>query len=238
METVLINGGSRGIGAELVRLFTERGSRVAFTYKSSEREALALSAETGAHAICADSAVESDVRAAVRETVAACGAPGVLINCAAISSFSLFTDLTLDDWQRIFAVNVTGPFLYCREVLPAMIAKKHGRIINISSMWGVTGASCEVHYSATKAALNGMTRALAREVGPSGITVNAIAPGVIETEMNASLSPADLAALCEETPLCRLGTPREVAEAAYFLAGDGAAFITGQVLGVNGGFVI
>ena len=135
-------------------------------------------------------------------------------------------------------MNVTGPFLYCREVLPAMIAKKHGRIINISSMWGVTGASCEVHYSATKAALNGMTRALAREVGPSGITVNAIAPGVIETEMNASLSPADLAALCEETPLCRLGTPREVAEAAYFLAGDGAAFITGQVLGVNGGFVI
>ena len=238
MKTVLINGGSRGIGAELVRLFSERGYRVAFTYRNSSEAALTLSAETGALAIVADSACEDDVRAAVTTVKERLGTVEILINCAAISSFSLFTDISLDEWQRIFAVNVNGPFLYSREVLPDMISKKSGRIINISSMWGVTGASCEVHYSATKAALNGMTRALAREVGPSGITVNAIAPGVIATEMNNALSPADLDALCDETPLCRLGTPREVAEAALFLAGDGAAFITGQVIGVNGGFVI
>ena len=238
MESVLINGGSRGIGAEIVRLFAMRGYRVAFTYKSSAGEAAALATSTGALAICADSSSEEEVVAAVARATEANGAPEILVNCAAISSFSLFTDLSLADWQKSFAVNVNGPFLYCRAVLPAMISKKRGRIINISSMWGVTGASCEVHYSATKTALNGMTRALAREVGPSGITVNAIAPGVIDTEMNAALSAADRAALCEETPLCRIGTPREVAEAVLFLAGEGGGFITGQVIGVNGGFVI
>ena len=237
MRTVLVNGGSRGIGAEVVRLFAARGDRVAFTYRSAADAAMRLAEETGALAICADSAVESQVNAAVAQVMEELGRIDVLVNSAAISSFSLFTDLSCDEWEKIFAVNVHGPFYYCRAVLPSMIAAHSGCIINISSMWGVTGASCEVHYSTTKAALNGMTRALAREVGPSGITVNAVAPGVIDTEMNGSLSEETKAALCDETPLCRLGTPREVAETVFFLAGEGAAFITGQIIGVNGGFV-
>ena len=238
MKTVLVNGGSRGIGAEVVRLFSERGYRVAFTYKSAKDAAAALSHKTGALAISADSAVEAEVTAAVRETERQLGGIDILVNSAAISSFSLFTELTAEEWERIFAVNVNGPFYYTRAVLPGMIARKWGRIINISSMWGTAGASCEVHYSATKAALDGMTRALAREVGPSGITVNAVAPGVIDTEMNAALTEEDRKRLCEETPLCRIGTVREVAETVCFLAGEGAAFITGQIVGVNGGFVI
>ncbi len=238
MKTVLVNGGSRGIGAALVRAFAQRGYRVAFTYKASKAEAKALAEETGALALLADSSAEGEAVAAVKAAAEALGDIDVLVNSAAVSSFSLFTDLTAEEWHRHFAVNVDGPFYYTRAVLPSMIAKKAGRIINISSMWGTVGASCEVHYSATKAALDGMTRALAREVGPSGITVNAVAPGVIDTEMNASLDAQARRALCEETPLSRLGTPEEVAEAVLFLASDAAAFITGQVIGVNGGFVI
>ena len=238
MKTVLVNGGSRGIGAAVVRLFSGRGYRVAFTYKNSAEAASALAQETGALAGYADSASEADAVAAVARVGEALGEVDILVNSAAVSSFSLFTDLTAEDWKHIFDVNVHGPFYYTRAVLPGMIARKAGRIINISSMWGVTGASCEVHYSATKAALNGMTRALAREVGPSGITVNAVAPGVIDTDMNAMLSEEDRRSLCEETPLCRIGTPEEIAETVFFLAGDGAAFLTGQVIGVNGGFVI
>lgn len=238
MKTVLVNGGSRGIGAAIVRLFSQRGYRVAFTYKNAREEANALALQTGAMALCADSSQEAEVIAAVQKVREALGDVDILVNSAAISSFSLFTELTAEEWLTMFAVNVHGPFYYSRAVLPSMIAKKQGRIINISSMWGTTGASCEVHYSATKAALDGMTRALAREVGPSGITVNAIAPGVINTEMNRALDEAALSDLREATPLCRLGTPEEVADAVLFLAGEGAAFITGQVIGVNGGFVI
>ena len=161
-----------------------------------------------------------------------------MINNAAISSFSLFTDISYEDWRKMFAVNLDGAFLYSKRVLPGMINKKQGRIINVSSMWGIVGSSCEVHYSAAKAALIGMTKALAKEVGPSGITVNCIAPGVIDTEMNAKLSEEDIRALKDETPLMRIGLPREVAEAALFLAGEGAAFITGAVLNVNGGFIV
>ena len=238
MRTVLINGGSRGIGAAMVRRFAEAGDRVAFTYKNAHSEADRLAKETGALAVCADTAVAAEVTAAVERVREELGPPSVLINNAAVSSFSLFTDLTEEEWSRIFAVNVHGAFYYCRAVLPSMIAKKEGRIINVSSMWGRVGASCEVHYSATKAAINGMTLALAREVGPSGITVNAIAPGVIDTEMNAALSEEDKRALADATPLSRLGTAREVAEAAYFLAGETAGFITGQILGVDGGFIL
>ena len=238
MRTVLINGGSRGIGAAMVRRFAKAGDSVAFTYKSSVEAAERLAKETGALALCADSADSCAVAAAVERVTAERGAPAVLINNAAISSFSLFTDLTDEEWARIFAVNVHGAFYYSRAVLPAMISKKAGRIINVSSMWGTVGASCEVHYSATKAALHGMTLALAREVGPSGITVNALAPGVIDTEMNAALTEEDRRALSEATPLSRLGTPEEVAEAAFFLAGAGADFITGQILGVDGGVIL
>ena len=238
MKTVLINGGSRGIGKEMVRLFTEQGYRVAFTYKSSHKEAEELAAETGALAIRADSASESDVLAATQTAVLALGGIDCLVNNAAVSSFSLFTDISLAQWNDTLAVNLTGAFLYSRAVIPDMLKRKEGRIINISSMWGLVGSSCEVHYSAAKAGLIGMTKALAKELGPSGITVNAIAPGVIDTEMNASLSEDDKAELAEDTPLMRIGTPRDVARAALFLAGEGGSFITGEVINVSGGYVI
>lgn len=238
MAIVLINGGARGIGRAMVELFSLSGHSVAFTYKNSDEAAEELSALTGALAIKADSACEQDVKMAVRTVEKELGFVNVLINNAAVSSFSLFTDITLEEWNKTFSVNVNGAFLYSREVLAGMINAKFGRIINISSMWGITGSSCEVHYSATKAAIIGMTKALAKEVGPSGITVNCIAPGVIDTDMNKTLSREDVNSLIEETPLMRIGTPREVADAALFLASDNASFITGEVLNVNGGFLI
>ena len=238
MKTVLINGGSRGIGRAVVEYFASQGYAVAFTYKNAKVEAESLSKKTGALAIQADSAVEEDVIRAVKTTIDEFSHIDVLVNNAAISSFSLVGDITLADWEHILRVNVTGPFLYCREVLPYMISKKSGSIINVSSIWGLVGASCEVHYSTTKAALIGMTKALAKEVGPSGIRVNAIAPGVILTEMNKALSEEDLSALAEETPLCRIGNPEEIARSIYFLASEEASFITGDVLNASGGFVI
>ena len=238
MKTVLITGGSRGIGRELVRHFASNGYSVAFTYRTSREEAEALALETGALAIRADSAVESDVISAIDRALDTLGGIDCLINNAAISSFSLFTDISLEEWNDMIAVNLTGAFLYTKGVIPDMLKRKKGRIINITSMWGLVGSSCEVHYSATKAALIGMTKALAKELGPSGITVNAIAPGVINTEMNAKLSPEDKAVLIDETPLMRIGEPQDVAEAALFLAGEGASFITGEVLNVSGGYVI
>ena len=238
MKTVLITGGSRGIGRETVRLFAEKGYNVAFTYRSSVDEAEALASEVGALAIKADSSVESDVLMAVERTLSTCGRIDCLVNNAAVSAFSLFTDITLEDWNDMLAVNLTGAFLYSKAVIPDMLKRKSGRIINITSMWGLVGASCEVHYSAAKAGLIGMTKALAKELGPSGITVNAIAPGVINTDMNKALSDEDKAILVDETPLMRLGEPRDVAEAALFLASDKAAFITGAVLNVSGGLVV
>lgn len=238
MKTVLITGGSRGIGRECVKLFAKRGYNVAFTYNKSEEAAKRLSEECGALAIKADSQREDEIISAVKLVKENYRSIDILVNNAAVSSFSLFTDLSLDEWNRTFDVSVTGAFLYSRECLCDMINRKWGRIINISSMWGVTGASCEVHYSAAKAALIGMTKALAKEVGPSGITVNAIAPGVINTDMNKAISEQDMQMLKEETPVCRIGEPSEVAEAVLYLAGDAASFITGETLNINGGFVI
>ncbi len=238
MRTVLVTGGSRGIGKAIVKAFSAAGYSVAFTYKNSSEEASELSRECSALAIRADSELESDILSAVDLTLRELGHIDVLINNAAISSFSLFTDISLDEWNKIFAVNVSAPFLYTKAVLPNMISRKSGRIINISSMWGLVGSSCEVHYSATKAALIGMTKALAKELGPSGITVNAIAPGLINTDMNASLPAEDLTAIAEETPLGRMGEADDVARAALFLAGNGASFITGDVMNISGGYVV
>ena len=238
MKTVLITGGSRGIGRELVRAFSKNGYNVAFTYRSSRDEAESIAKETGALAIMADSRSEADVIFAVDKVISEYGQVDCLINNAAISSFSLFTDITLEDWNDMISVNLTGAFLYSRNVIADMLKRKNGRIINITSMWGLVGASCEVHYSAAKAGLIGMTKALAKELGPSGITVNAIAPGVINTEMNAKLTDEDKAALVNDTPVMRIGEPSDIAEAALFLAGDGASFITGEVLNVSGGYVI
>ena len=238
MRTVLINGGSRGIGRAMVEYFSENGYSVAFTYKSSDEQANDLAKKCGALAIKADSSSEEQVVYAVKIAIDRLGHIDCLINNAAVSSFSLFTDLTLDDWNRTLAVNLTGPFLYSRAVIPYMVSRKQGRIINISSMWGMVGSSCEVHYSASKAGLIGMTKALAKELGPSGITVNAIAPGLIDTEMNAALSVDDLQAIADETPVMRIGTPLDVACAAFYLASEDASFITGDVMNLSGGYIM
>ena len=238
MKNILITGGSRGIGADMVRLFSEKGHSVAFTYKNSEEKALYLASETNSLAICADNANEKEVLSAIEKANAFYGDVDVLINNAGISSFSLFTDIASEEWRHIFDVNVNGAFYFTKAILPKMIQKKQGRIINISSMWGISGSSCEVHYSATKAALIGMSKALAKEVGPSGITVNCIAPGVISTDMNSSLSEEDIKSLAYDTPLGRIGVPRDISNTAYFLASDEAAFITGQVISVDGGFIV
>ena len=238
MKTVLVVGGSRGIGRECVRMFAKEGYSVAFTYKNSQDLAEELACETGALAIRADSASESDVVSAVNNVTDTYGRIDCLIYNSAVSSFSLLTDLSLDEWNNMIAVNLTGAFLYARAVIPDMLKRKWGRIINISSMWGITGASCEVHYSAAKAGLIGFTKALAKELGPSGITVNAVAPGVINTDMNRHLSEEERASLADETPLMRIGESSEVASAVLFLAGDGASYITGDVINVSGGYVI
>lgn len=238
MKTVLITGGSRGIGRAMVELFSSNGYNVVFTYKNSETQAKSLAESAGALAIAADSASEADVLDAVKAAITRFGGIDCLINNAGVSSFSLFTDLSLGEWNDHLAVNLTGAFLYSKAVIPGMVARKSGRIINITSMWGITGSSCEVHYSTAKAGLIGMTKALAKELGPSGITVNAIAPGLIETDMNACLSDEDIQAIENDTPLMRIGSPSEVAKVALFLASEDASFITGEVMNVSGGYLI
>ena len=238
MKTALITGGSRGIGRAMVELFSKEGYRVAFTYKNSEAEAMALAIATGSLAILADSASESDIIYAVETAKRELGHIDCLVNNAGVAAFSLFTETTLAEWQRVFSINLDSAFLYSREVCRNMISAHKGRIINVGSMWGISGSSCEVAYSASKAALHGMTKALAKELGPSGITVNAIAPGLIDTDMNSSLERETIDEIVSETPVMRIGTPEDVAELALFLASDKAGFITGEVISVNGGFLV
>ena len=237
MKNVLVTGGSRGIGKAIVEAFCGAGYNVAFTYKSSDKAAEELKMSTGALAIKADSEREEDIIRAVKLTKEALGSVDILVNNAAVSSVSLITDVSLEEWNRVMNTSVTGAFLFSKCVLPHMIREKWGRIINISSMWGIVGASCEVHYSTAKAALIGFTKALAKEVGPSGITVNAIAPGVVRTDMNAAFSDEDMKALADETPVGRIAEPAEIARAVLFLASEESGFITGDVMNVSGGFI-
>ena len=236
MRTALITGGSRGIGAAAVRAFARAGFRAAFFYRADEAAAQAVARETGAAAIRCDVSDPGCVREACREAEGTLGHIDALVNNAGIAQQKLLTDVTDEDWRRMLDVNLSGAFYVIRAVLPGMISRKHGSIVNVSSVWGQVGASCEAHYSAAKAGLIGLTRALAKEVGPSGVTVNCVCPGVIQTDMLGGFTPGDLKALAEETPLGRLGTPQEVAAAILWLCQEDAAFVTGQVIGVGGGF--
>lgn len=242
-KIALITGGSRGIGAACVRAFAEDGYSVVFLYNRSTEKAgqlvQTLRSEGRDVAACRCDLAESDQIAAVMaEILRSYRHIDALVNCAGIAHIGLFTDMTVAEWDHLFAVNVRSAFSVTRAVLPGMISRQSGSIVNVSSMWGEVGASCEVAYSATKAALIGMTKALAKEVGPSGVRVNCVTPGVIDTDMNAALTEEDRAALADETPLGRIGTAEEAAKTILFLCGEGAGFITGQVLGVNGGLVI
>lgn len=244
-QTVLITGGSRGIGAAAVRAFAEAGYRVAFTWHSSPDAARRVTETVRQNipgstvvAIQADAADSRQVQNAVERTAQELGGPQVLVCNAGIAQQKLFTDLTDEDWRRMMSVDLDGVFYACRAALPGMIREKYGRILCVSSMWGQTGGSCEVHYSAAKAGVIGLCRALAKEEGPSGITVNCVAPGVIDTDMMASFTEEDRAALAEETPVGRLGTADEIARTLVFLASPEAGYITGQVIGQNGGLVI
>ena len=236
MKRVLITGGSRGIGAACVRKFRAAGDEVVFLYNKSVAQARALAEETGAIAIQIDVADGEALAVAVREAERRLGGIDVLVNNAGISLVGLLTDMSDDEWKRLLDVNLSAAVIASREASRKMVNQKSGRIINIGSVWGRVGASCEVAYSATKAGLEGLTRALAKELGPSGITVNCVEPGVIATDMNAGFDEATLSALCEETPLCRIGQPKDVANAVFWLASEGASFVTGQILGVDGGF--
>ena len=242
-RTALITGASRGIGRAAAELLAERGYRLMLNYFRSEGSVQELKQKLTAAGADAEifQADVGDPRQAEAMAEACCkrfGRVDVLINHAGIADVGLLTEVTDERWDRLWRVNVGGVFYTCRAVLPGMIREKRGKIINLSSIWGIAGASCEAAYSATKAAVIGLTKALAKEVGPSGIQVNCIAPGAVETDMNAALDEAALRSLREETPLGRLGTPREIAAAIAFLASEESDFITGQVLSPNGGLVI
>ena len=238
-RTVLISGGDRGIGAAAARAFYRAGYRVAILYHCNAEAADALQKELpGVTAVQCNVASRASCELAFRAAEQALGRVDVLVSNAGIAQQKLFTDITPEEWQHMLDVNLTGAFHLCQLVLPGMIRRKAGRILTVSSMWGQTGGSCEVHYSAAKAGLIGLTKALAKEEGPSGITVNCVAPGVIDTDMMAAFTAEDKAALAEETPVGRLGSADEVAQLLVFLAGESAGYITGQVFGVNGGLVI
>ena len=238
-RTVLISGGDRGIGAAAARAFYAAGYRVAVLYHTHADAAAALEKELpGCTVVQCDVASRASCELAFHTVEQAMGRVDVLVSNAGIAQQKLFTDITPDEWQRMLDVHLTGAFHLCQLVLPGMIRRKNGRILTVSSMWGQTGGSCEVHYSAAKAGLIGLTKALAKEEGPSGITVNCVAPGVIDTDMMASFTAEDKAALAEETPVGRLGTADEVAKLLVYLAGEDAGYITGQVFGINGGLVI
>lgn len=242
-KTVLITGASRGIGAETARQFARAGYRVAINYYTHRQSANQLlkeleKDEADAAAFCADISDRIQVDSMVRQVAARFGQIDVLVNNAGIAQQKLFTDITPDEWHRMFAVNIDGMFHTTQAVLPQMIRRQSGRIINLSSIWGIAGASCEVHYSASKAAVIGFTKALAKELGPSHIAVNCVAPGVIDTEMNAKLDQDTIDSLCEETPLGIIGKPADIAGTILFLASRQSGFITGQVISPNGGIVI
>ena len=238
-KTILITGGAKGIGMDIAKLFSGMdGYNVLITYKTSEKEARLLENEYNVHSYFCDVKSEKDVSDLFDRIEKEFSGVDILVNNAGISKSGLFNELSESDWQDIIETNLGGVFRITKRALKNMLLNHSGVIINISSMWGEVGASCEVAYSASKAGIIGLTKALAKEVGPSGIRVNAITPGLVDTSMNDGYSQDDLNGIINETPLERIGSGLDIAKAVYFLSGDGADFITGQILGVNGGFVI
>lgn len=242
-KTVIITGASRGIGAATAILFAQKGYNVVINFNESYQSANLLAnslSENGYSAIALKANITNrlEVELMVKEAVYKFGGVDVFVNNAGVAYQALITDTDEYDAARIFDINLKGTFNCCKAITPIMVEQKYGKIINISSMWGEVGASCEVAYSAAKAGVIGLTKALAKELAPSNITVNAITPGLIDTSMNANLSEEDLKAFIEEIPLGRIGNPNEIAAAIFFLASDAANYITGQVLGINGGVVI
>lgn len=242
-KVALVTGASRGIGRATAEAFARAGYQVAANYCWSKEQIEQFSAQMEREG-CAVIPVQADVsdpeqvERMVQTVQQQFGHIDVLVCNAGIARQGLLTDFSPADWRQMMSVNLDGTFYCCRSVLPGMIRRQSGCIITTSSIWGITGASCEVPYSAAKAGIIGLTRALAKEVGPSGIRVNCIAPGVIDTEMNGNLTPEVMAQLREETPLGTIGTPKQVADLALYLAGEGASFLTGQVISPNGGFLI
>lgn len=241
-KTVIITGGSGDIGAATVSLFAKKGYNTVIGYNNSEAKAKTLVdtlTEEGFNvsAFKADISDSSQAEKLIEFAVKTYGGIDILVNNAGIAEQKLFTDISNEDWNKMISVTLSGTFYCCRAATPYFVRQKRGSIVNVSSMWGTTGASCEVHYSAAKAGVIGLTKALAKELGPSNVRVNCIAPGVVDTEMNLNIDKNALNSIADETPLCRIGLPFEIAKAIYFLGNDGE-FITGQTLGVNGGLVI
>lgn len=242
-KTVWITGGARGIGAAAVRVFAKAGWQVAFGYRQAASQAQALMQEltsygSKVYAVQGDMTCRADVEHTKQEILERFGQIDALVCNAGIAQQKMFCDITDNDWDTMFDTNVKSMYYAIQAVLEGMVHRKAGNIVTVSSIWGVTGASCESHYAASKAAVIGLTKSLAQELGLSGIRVNCVAPGVIDTDMNAMHDAQTLQELAEETPLGRLGTPEEVAQAILFLCETRASFITGQVLGVSGGFAI
>lgn len=242
-KTALVTGASRGIGKAIAQAFAKNNYNVVINYNNSEKEAQELKKSLASEGCCveifkADVGNYAEAKALVDFCIEKFKTVDVLVNNAGVSSIKLFTDITPEEWDNIVKTNLTGVFNCTQCALKYMIPNHDGNIINISSMWGVTGASCEVHYSATKAGVIGLTKALAKEVGLSGIRVNCIAPGVIMTDMMSSFSQSELDDIKEDIPLHKFGTPEDVANTVLFISSDKASFITGQVFNVNGGQVI
>lgn len=242
-KVVLITGASRGIGSSAARVFSENGYNVVLNYNNSKEQAMSVLNDirrnkTSSIALKADVSKRKEAEYLIDKSLEQFGHIDVLVNNAGIAQQKMFTEITEQDWKKMFSVNIDGMFNCTQLALRYMIKRHKGKIINVSSIWGIAGASCEVHYSASKAAVIGFTKSLAKELGPSGIQVNCVAPGVIETDMNKNLDDLTIKEIINETPLERIGTPRDIANTILFLAQDASDFITGQVISPNGGFVI
>lgn len=242
-KTVVITGASRGIGRQTAIDFSKLGYNVVMGYNKSKKSVLALLDELrcfNPNVIClqADIAVDAEARRLILAAIAEFGRIDILVNNAGVSQQKLFTEITRSEWDEMFNINMGGCFACTQEAVKDMLKRKNGKIINVSSIWGITGAACEVNYSASKSAVIGFTKALAKELGPSGIQVNCVAPGVVDTDMNKNLSRAEIDDLIEQAPISRLGTPEDISNVILFLSSEKSDFITGQVISPNGGFVI